>query len=67
MDSCCGFRAVAVREKYPGLTLLALANNMWNPRNLVKISAGNGLLPDVTMPSAPMMINPLRANFSERK
>ena len=22
MDSCCGFRAVAVREKYPGLTLL---------------------------------------------
>ena len=23
MDSCCGFRAVAAREKYPGLTLLA--------------------------------------------
>ena len=22
MDSCCGFRAVAAREKYPGLTLL---------------------------------------------
>ena len=25
MDSCCGFRAVAAREKYPGLTLLQVA------------------------------------------
>ena len=24
MDSCCGFRAVAAREKYPGLTLFVL-------------------------------------------
>ena len=24
MDSCCGFRAVAAREKYPGLTLFKL-------------------------------------------
>ena len=27
MDSCCGLRAVAAREKYPGLTLLCPTKN----------------------------------------
>ena len=29
MDSCCGFRAVAAREKYPGLTLFT-AMSSWS-------------------------------------
>ena len=30
MDSCCGFRALAAREKYPGLTLLHIFEALYD-------------------------------------
>ena len=46
MDSCCGFRAVAAREKYPGLTLFEVDKPWWRHQMetssaLLALCAGN--------------------------